>query len=70
MQLNSFLKPNVAILDPGSRTWAESFSDQTAMWTALRDPDRAQALLAETQGDLNASNSSTRWRNVGIPLRR
>ena len=54
------LKANADTGDPGFRTWGESFGDQAAMWTALRDPDRVQKLLAETQGDLNCSNSLTR----------
>lgn len=42
-------------------TWGESFADQTAMWTSLRDPRRVRAVLAETNGNLNTSNSLTRF---------
>jgi hypothetical protein len=51
------LKPNVDHNDVGFRTWGESFSDQTAMWASLRDPRRVSAVLAETSGNLNTSNS-------------
>jgi hypothetical protein len=45
-------KPNVNQINPGYNTWGESFADQMAMWTSLRNPDRVQKLLAGTNGDL------------------
>ncbi|HJQ27360.1 MAG TPA: hypothetical protein VKA60_25970 [Blastocatellia bacterium] len=53
------LKPNG--YGPGFNTWGESFADQTAMWTSLRDPRRVRAVLAETNGNLYSSNSLTRF---------
>src|SRR5215475_866675 len=58
--LHNTLKPNVDQTDRGFNFWGESFGDQTAMWASLRNPDRASRLLAETNGDLNQSNSLTR----------
>lgn len=52
------LKPNG--YGHGFDTWGESFADQTAMWTSLRDPQRVSRVLAETSGSLNSSNSVTR----------
>src|SRR5262249_24062480 len=54
------LKPNSDDSNQGFKTWGESFGDQTAMWTSLRNRDRVYNLLAETNGDLNQSNSLTR----------
>lgn len=54
------LKPNMNRADIEYRAWSESFSDQTAMWTSLRDKVRARRLLAGTNGDLNSSNALTR----------
>lgn len=54
------LMPNVDPTDLGFNTWGESFADQTAMWSSLKDPDRAKALLTEINGDPNKSNSLTR----------
>jgi hypothetical protein len=54
------LKPNVDVADVGFRTWGESFADQMAMWTALRDPGRVRALLGDTHADLSASNALSR----------
>lgn len=58
--LHHTLKPNIIMNDFGYRTWSESFGDQTAMWTSLRDWDRMRRLLVETNGDLNRSNALTR----------
>jgi hypothetical protein len=58
--LHHAIKPNADLLHPGYHTWSESFSDQMAMWTSLRDWDRLLRLLAETNGDLNQSNALTR----------
>jgi hypothetical protein len=58
--LHAELKPNHDLTDRGYHTWSESFSDQMAMWASLRDSDRLSSLLAETNGDLNQSNSLTR----------
>jgi len=58
--LQDVLKPNAVESDPGYNTWGESFGDQTAMWSSLRDPQRMRALLTETSGNLNSSNSVTR----------
>lgn len=58
--LHHALKPNIDFSDPGARTWSESFADQTAMWTSLRDKDRARALLEEVEGNFVKSNSLTR----------
>ena len=73
--LHAELKPNRVLSDAGYRTWGESFGDQMAMWTSLRDWDRALRLLAETNGNLNQSNAHFYyppflWRNgekVEIP---
>jgi hypothetical protein len=54
------LKPNIDHTDLGFRTWGESFGDQTAMWSSLRDPQKMRNLLTETSGNLNSSNSVTR----------
>ena len=54
------LMPNVDPTDTGFNTWGESFADQTAMWSSLKDRDRAQALLTEINGDPGKSNSLTR----------
>jgi hypothetical protein len=54
------LKPNRDRADQRFGAWAESFADQTAMWTSLRNRNRVSRLLAETNGDLNQSNSLTR----------
>ena len=54
------LKPNNFQLRLGWNTWGESFADQTAFWTLLRDPERVAQLLAETHGDFNQSNSLSR----------
>jgi len=53
------LKPNG--YGQGFNTWGESFADQTAMWTSLRDPQRVSRVLAETNGNLNQSSSLTRF---------
>lgn len=58
--LHAKLKPNRDLTDQGYQTWSESFGDQMAMWTSLRDWDRLRRLLAETNGALNRSNSLTR----------
>ncbi len=58
--LERALKPNNRLIDPGNRTWSESFGDQIAMWASLRDPDRVSSLLADTGGDLNQSSALTR----------
>jgi hypothetical protein len=57
-------------------TWGESFADQTAMWTSLRDPQRVARVLAETNGNLYTSNSLTRFAEAfgaiagtGAPIR-
>ena len=52
----------------GFRTWGESFADQVAMWTGLRDPGRVRSLLAETSGDLATSNALTRLAEVFAAL--
>ncbi|HZM86577.1 MAG TPA: hypothetical protein VFF31_08465 [Blastocatellia bacterium] len=53
------LKPNGYGI--GFYTWSESFADQIAMWTSLRDSQRVSRVLAETDGNLNKSNSLTRF---------
>jgi hypothetical protein len=53
------LKPNG--YGHGFDTWGESFADQTAAWTSLRDPQRVSRVLAETNGNLNQSSSLTRF---------
>jgi len=55
--LHNDLKPNRGLVDNGYRTWGESFGDQMGMWTSLQDPDRAKAVIKETFGDMNRSNS-------------
>jgi hypothetical protein len=62
--LHAELKPNRVFIDPGYRTWTESFSDQVEMWASLRDAERLRNLLAETHGDLNQSNALTRIAEV------
>jgi hypothetical protein len=57
--IHNTLKPNVDHADVGFNTWGESFGDQTAMWTSLRNPDRVIKLLAGTNGNLNQSNPLT-----------
>lgn len=54
------LKPNSDVSNVGWRTWSESFADQLAMWTSLRDADRVRALLLATEGDLSHSNALSR----------
>lgn len=58
--LHHALKPNSDVSNVGWRTWSESFADQLAMWASLRDPGRLRMLLAETNGDLGASNALSR----------
>lgn len=58
--LHHTLKPNIDLSNQGCRTWSESFADQTAMWTSLRDRDRAGAILQEVEGDFFRSNSLSR----------
>ena len=62
------LKPNAFQLDLGWNIWGESFADQTALWTSLRDPERVARLLAETHGDFNQSNSLSRIGEVYAAL--
>lgn len=57
--LHHVLKPNT-YHDIGFAVWSESFGDQVAMWASLRKSERGSALLAETHGNLNQSNSLTR----------
>ncbi|NOT62884.1 MAG: hypothetical protein HOP19_21965 [Acidobacteria bacterium] len=59
--LHDVLKPNIDPSDQGFNTWGESFGDQTAMWTSLQTRERVRNLLAETGGNLNQSNSLTRF---------
>lgn len=54
------LKPNQTWTDEGFDYWSESFGDQLAMWTSLRDPDRVANLLSDTGYDLDQSNALTR----------
>lgn len=54
--LHNELKPNRGLIDEGYRQWGESFGDQMAMWTSLKDPDRVKELLTQTRGDLNKAN--------------
>jgi hypothetical protein len=54
--LHHVLKPNVDNSDLGFRQWGESFADQMAMWTGMRDPDRQKNILKETEGNLFTSN--------------
>lgn len=58
--VQNVLKPKRNRADLGFGAWAESFGDQTAMWTSLRDPQRVRGVLAETSGNLSTSNSLTR----------
>jgi hypothetical protein len=58
--LQHALMPHVDITDQKYLTWGESFADQTAMWSSLKDRDRAEALLKEINGDPGKSNSLTR----------
>jgi hypothetical protein len=58
--VHAALKPNANHVNVGYSTWGESFADQMAMWTSLRNPERVARLLAETHGDFNQSNSLTR----------
>jgi hypothetical protein len=58
--LHEAIKPNRDSAHRGFKTWGESFADQVAMWTSLRDSDRIVRLLAETNGNLNESNALTR----------
>lgn len=53
--LHHGLKPNSDVAHVGWRTWSESFSDQIAMWAALRDPSRVESLLV-TVPDFSLSN--------------
>ena len=62
--LHHALKPNTALGDPGNGSWGESFGDQVAMWASLQDSDRLLKLLADTNGNLNQSNSITRMGEV------
>src|SRR5690606_1645088 len=55
--LHNDLKPNRGLVDEGYRQWGESFGDQLAMWTSLKDESRAKNLIKETGGDLNRANS-------------
>ncbi|MGH9841283.1 MAG: hypothetical protein ACREEM_21215 [Blastocatellia bacterium] len=59
--LHAELKPNRDFSHKGYKTWSESFGDQMAMWTSLRDGERLRQILAETHGDLNQSNAITRF---------
>jgi len=52
------LKPNMDVSNTSIRTWGESFADQMAMWTSLRDPGRARALIGDA--GLGASNGLSR----------
>ena len=54
------LKPNVNFSDEGWQFWGESFGDQMAIWSSLRDPKRVRDVLAETSGDLYTSSSLSR----------
>jgi hypothetical protein len=54
------LKPNADQTDEGWDFWGESFGDQIALWSSLRDPNRVRDVLAETSGNLYTSNSLTR----------
>lgn len=59
--LHFALKPNSDGTNQGFKFWGESFGDQTAMWSSLRNQERVQQLLNETHGDLNQSNALTRF---------
>ncbi len=54
------LKPNAVLFDLGWEYWGESFGDQMAMWSSLRDPKRVRDVLDETSGNLYTSNSLSR----------
>jgi hypothetical protein len=55
--LHAVLKPERDFSSSGYSFWGESFGDQTAMWASLRDPQRVRAVLSETSGNLDTSNS-------------
>ena len=54
------LKPNAYQIDEGWNFWGESFGDQIALWSSLRDANRVRDVLAETSGNLYTSNSLSR----------
>src|SRR6185503_14226392 len=54
------LKPNAIQFDKGWEFWGESFGDQMAMWSSLRDPKHVHDVLAESSGNLYTSNSLSR----------
>ncbi|HYV03163.1 MAG TPA: hypothetical protein VFB82_01170 [Blastocatellia bacterium] len=54
------LKPNAIQFDQGWDFWGESFGDQMAMWSSLRDSKRVRDVLAESSGNLYTSNSLSR----------
>ena len=54
------LKPNAIQFDQGWEFWGETFGDQMAMWSSLRDPKHVHDLLAESSGNLYTSNSLSR----------
>jgi hypothetical protein len=54
------LKPNAIQFDQGWDFWGESFGDQMAIWSSLRNPKRVSDVLAESSGNLNTSNSLSR----------
>ena len=58
--MHAVLKPNVDHTGQGWAYWGESFGDQIAMWSSLRDPKRVRDLLDETSGNLYTSNSLSR----------
>ena len=58
--LQYVLKPNANQIDEGWNFWGESFGDQMALWSSLRDPKRVRDVLAETSGNLYTSNSLSR----------
>jgi len=55
------VKPYLDLTDWGYRMWAESFADQSAMWTSLRDPGRVEKLLQQTNGNLAQPNDLSRF---------
>jgi hypothetical protein len=57
--MHHVVKPNIDQIDRGYNVWGESFGDQTAMWTSLRDRGRLLKLLADTNGNLDQSNNLT-----------
>ncbi|MFN7928452.1 MAG: hypothetical protein U0Y68_10980 [Blastocatellia bacterium] len=61
--LHHVLKPNTHHGN-GFTVWSESLGDQMAMWVSLRKRERAGTLLAETNGNLNQSNSLTRMAEI------